>query len=113
MDVELSLVLRGLKLREGGVDDVLTEVVSAPSVTDNANAMIQETQTSYSLAEVCAAFNSRSPVPRSRRTVQRWLVMSGVQGFGTSRHNWFYPAQAVALALDRSFARKPKSKGKR
>jgi hypothetical protein len=58
----------------------------------------------YTLAECVAAFNRRCPVPRNRRTVQRFLTAHNITGFGSSRHNWFFPREAVDSAIEQAFA---------
>lgn len=60
--------------------------------------------TEYSLNDCVAAFNRHSPKPRDRRTVQRWLVAKQIAGYGSSRHNWFYPAAKVEGELRADFA---------
>lgn len=61
------------------------------------------TLTEYTLNDCVAAFNRRSPKPKNRRTVQRWMERKGIKGFGSSRHNWFYPAIDIETALDADF----------
>ncbi len=59
--------------------------------------------TTYSLSECVAEFNRRSPRPRDKRTVQRFLNACGVAGFGSSRHNWFYDGPSVDAAIEAAF----------
>lgn len=55
------------------------------------------------LSQVVDRFNAVSPTERDKRTVQRWLAQNQITGAGTSRHNWFYPAEAVDAALAKDF----------
>lgn len=97
---------------------VLTETntvwVPRPSSHPTPKALCSSWGTRTCCAAGCGGdWWHKTPSAFHQRTIQRSLDRHGIQGAGSSRHNWFYPAASVETALAKDFQFSAQSNGRK